>query len=107
MQNGSLRSEDFSGSTLASNAVVRSVTEPVAVGAAGTDDAVCGPGERALGGGVSFADDDTDDRVIRSEPRAGASVPAQGAAATAWRGTIVNGGAVERTATIWAVCASR
>ena len=107
VQNGSLGSQDLSSGTLATNAVVRSDTFPVTVGLTGTDDAGCSSGERALGGGVSFGDDAPDDRVVRSEPRAGAAPPAQGAAASAWRATILNGGAADRTATVWVVCASR
>ena len=107
VQNGSLGSQDLSSGTLATNAVVRSDTFPVVTGMTATDDAACGSGERALGGGVSFSDDDPEDRVVRSEPRAGGSAPGQGTAATAWRATILNGGAAERTATVWAICATR
>jgi hypothetical protein len=108
VQNGSLRSEDFAPGVLASNAVVRFDSFSVAGGGTASDDVACASGERALGGGVSFATDDPDDRVVFSEPRAGGAQPTtQGATATGWRAGIANGDAAERTANVWAICASR
>ena len=108
VQNGTLRAEDFAAGVLASNATVRFTAFQVAGGATGSEDASCPSGQRALGGGVSFADPLEADRVTFSEPRAGTDEPGtQGATATGWAGGVVNGdAATERTAHVWAICAS-
>ncbi len=106
--NGSLRAQDLQAGLLASDANVRFDGFPVASGGTAGQAVGCPAGQRALGGGVSFASPDPGDRVTRSEPRVGGGVPgAQGAAATGWGGSILNGGAAQRTATVWVVCASR
>lgn len=108
VRNGSLQSEDFDAGVVSSNAVVRFDSFTVALGGTSTKAVSCASGERALGGGVSFAADDPDDRVTFSEPRGGGAQPStQGAIATGWRAGIVNGGGSERTANVWVLCASR
>jgi hypothetical protein len=114
VQNGTLRSEDIASSALASDAVVRfdSFTVPGSgAGGNATEDVSCASGERALGGGVSFAaasGEDPGDRVMFSEPRAGGAKPSsQGATATGWRAGIAQTDPVQRTANVWAICASR
>jgi hypothetical protein len=108
VKNGTLQSEDFDGGILASNAVARFASFDVAVGATTAHSISCASGERALGGGVSFADDDGDDRMTFSEPRDGGVQPStQGAIATAWRAAIYNGGATQRTANVWVMCATK
>ena len=87
VQNGSLRSQDLQAGLLTSNANVRFAAYNVPASATAGAAAGCPSGQRALGGGVSFNTSDADDRVTRSEPRAGGNVPgAQGAAATGWAG---------------------
>jgi hypothetical protein len=112
VQNGALRAEDFAAGVLAptTDANVRFASFDVPATEAGSEDVACQSGDRALGGGVSFAGGrDDDDRVTFSEPRAGADQPgSQGATATGWAGGIVNGDAAEqRPARVWVVCASR
>jgi hypothetical protein len=108
VRNGSLRSEDLTPGLRGTDAAVRFDSFDVAGGAAGSDSVACGSGERALGGGVSFAAQNPADRVTFSAPRSGSSAPgAQGAVANAWAGGIVNGDTVARTATVWVLCASR
>jgi hypothetical protein len=108
VQNGSLRAEDFASGVLATNAAVHFTSFDVAGDATGSEDATCPSGQRALGGGVSFADPLEGDRVTFSEPRAGTDEPgSEGATATGWAGGIVNGDATtERTAHVWVICAS-
>jgi hypothetical protein len=107
VRNGALREEDFAAGVLA-NAVVRFDDFPVGAGDTVSEDIACSTGERALGGGVSFEGPEDDaDRVTFSEPRAGTAVPDQGATANGWAAGIVNGDpATQRTARVWAVCAS-
>jgi hypothetical protein len=108
VQNGSLAAEDLQAGLLVSDAGVRFDSFAVASTATGAGTVSCPAGQRALGGGVSFATNDPDDRVTFSEPRAGNATPGtQGAAASGWAGGILNGGAAERTATVWAICAAR
>jgi hypothetical protein len=108
VRNGTLLSEDFDAGVVASNAVVRFDAFNVAAGDTSTDGVGCASGERALGGGVSFAADDPADRVMFSEPRSGGAQPSsQGAVASGWRAGILNGGSSERTAHVWVLCASR
>lgn len=108
VRNGSLQSEDFDAGVVSSNAVVRFDSFTVAPGGTSTKAVSCASGERALGGGVSFAADAPADRVTFSEPRGGGAQPStQGAIATGWRAGIVNGGDSERTANVWVLCASR
>jgi hypothetical protein len=108
VKNGSLQSEDFDGGILASNAVARFDNFDVTNGATGIKAVNCGSGERALGGGVSFADPNDDDIVTFSEPRGGGVQPStQGAVATGWRAGIHNGGLSMRTATVWVMCATK
>jgi hypothetical protein len=107
VQNGSLRAEDFAAGALATTATVRFDDFPVPAGNTGSEDILCNGGERAVGGGVSFeGPEDPADRVTFSEPRAGTGVPNQGATANGWGAGIVNGGAAQRTARVWVVCAS-
>jgi hypothetical protein len=108
VRNGSLRAEDLVPGLLDTNAVARFDSFPVPGGGTASDNVACASGERALGGGVSFADANAGDRVTFSAPRDGSSAPAsQGAAATGWAAGILNGDAAERTATVWVLCASR
>ena len=108
VQNGSLAAEDLQAGLLASDAGVRFDTFSVANGASGDAAVSCPAGQRALGGGVSFAADDPDDRVTFSEPRAGNATPStQGATATGWASGVVNGDTAARTATVWVTCATR
>jgi hypothetical protein len=108
VRNGSLRAADLEAGLLASDAHVRFASFAVAAGSTAGQHAACPPGRRALGGGVSFGTPGGADRVTYSEPRTGADAPnAQGAVATGWAAAIHNGGAAERTASVWVVCASR
>jgi hypothetical protein len=108
VRNGSLRAEDLTPGLRGTNAVVRFDSFNVAAGGSGSDNASCGSGERALGGGVSFATENAGDRMTFSAPRVGGAAPgSQGAVATAWAAGMVNGDASERTATVWVLCASR
>jgi hypothetical protein len=108
VQDGTLGAEDFAAGVLATNATVRFTSFTVPGGGTGSEDVGCPAGERALGGGVSFAEPDDGDRMTFSEPRAGTDEPGdQGASATGWAGGLVNGdGATERTAHVWVICAS-
>jgi hypothetical protein len=106
--NGSLGTEDLDPDVLTSDAVVRFDTVTIATDAVSTEAVGCASGERALGGGISFATDDPDDRVTFSEPRGGGAQPStQAAVATGWRAGIYNGGDAQRSANVWVVCASR
>lgn len=109
VRNGSLKREDIDAGIIASDAVVRFDSFSVAPGKTSMDTVSCASGERALGGGVSFAGNQQDDRVTFSEPLSGAAQPpAQGAIATAWRAGIFSGDTTaERRATVWVLCASR
>jgi hypothetical protein len=108
VRNGSLRAEDLVPGLRGTNAVVRFDSFSVPGSGTASNTAACGSGERALGGGVSFADANSGDRVTFSAPRDGSSAPtSQGAVATGWAAGIVNGDAAERTATVWVLCASR
>jgi hypothetical protein len=108
VRNGSLRAEDLTPELRGTNAVVRFGSFSVAGMATASGAAGCNSGERALGGGVSFADENDADRVSFSAPRAGGSAPSsQGAVATGWATGIFNGDAAPRTATVWVLCASR
>jgi hypothetical protein len=107
VRNGSLRSEDLTPGLRGTNAVVRFDSFSVPGSGSASNTAACGSDERALGGGISFADENAGDRVTFSAPRAGGSAPSsQGATATGWAAGIVNGDAAQRTATVWVVCAS-
>jgi hypothetical protein len=108
VRNGALREEDFAAGVPAPNAVVRFDDFPAAAGVTGGEEIACSAGERAVGGGVSFeGPEDDGDRVTFSEPRAGDSVPNQGATANGWAAGIVNGdAAAQRTARVWVVCVS-
>jgi hypothetical protein len=107
--NGTLGAEDFAAGVLATDATVRFDGFQVPAGEPGSGTVACGNGERALGGGVSFAGpEDPDDLVTFSEPRAGAGEPeTQQATATGWAAGLSNGDGVERTGRVWVVCASR
>jgi hypothetical protein len=108
VRNGSLRSEDLTPGLRSTNAVVRFDSFNVPGSGTASDSVACTSGERALGGGVSFADENPGDRVTFSAPRAGSAAPSgQGAAATGWAAGIANGDAAQRTATVWAVCATQ
>jgi hypothetical protein len=108
VQNGSLAAEDLQGGLLASDATVRLETFPVPQSGQGRDEVSCPAGQRALGGGVSFATDEAGDSLTFSEPRAGNAPPGtQGATATGWAGGMRNGQTAQRTATVWVICASR
>lgn len=108
VRDGSLQSQDFDAGVLSSDAAVRFDSFAVAEGKTSTEAVGCASGERAMGGGVSFAADDEDDLVTFSEPRsAGAQPSTQGAIANGWRAGIFNGGDSERTANVWVLCASK
>jgi hypothetical protein len=110
VRNGSLQGDDFGAGVLSSDAVVRFDSFAVAAEKTSTEAVGCASGERALGGGVSFAVEHEDDRVTFSEPRGGGVKPStQGAVANGWRAGIYNGdvAAPPRTANVWVLCASR
>jgi hypothetical protein len=107
--NGSLTGADLGGGALGTNAVVRFDSATVAPGQIATLGRRCERGERALGGGVSLEPPNPADRIVFSEPRAeGNRIGRQAIAPTGWAAAIANGDpANARTATVWAVCASR
>jgi hypothetical protein len=108
VRNGSLRAEDLVSGLLGTNAVARFHSFTVPGSGTASDNVGCASGERALGGGVSFAAANAGDRVTFSAPLAGSSAPtSQGAVANGWSAGIVNGDAAQRTATVWVLCASR
>jgi hypothetical protein len=108
VKNGSLGGEELASGVVATNVVVRFDTFTVNMGQAASHSIGCASGERAFGGGVSFATDDPDDRVTYSEPRTGGAQPAtQGALANSWRAGIWNGGDATRTASVWVLCGSK
>ena len=93
------------GDSGASTAVVRTAYAQVNPGEDGWATALCAPGERAVGGGASFATGIAGLVLKSSMPGTSSPWPGAGEVPTKWYALAFNGSASARTLYVFAICA--